>query len=267
MCKNNPNKRCRDEDNFDECYADCQVLRSKCEADIFLELVDPMTGQAQSVPGIELQASRTTKQPAAASNHAACIAIPIRQLTRGCAAACVLHECRCRWWTGNLGAKQRPQCSPTLESCSSLTRCVKTNILAKNTLGGCACQGCGALCSCGNLEASFAPDWKTGLCMACTTHLHTSCSTINRCCAMLACLHAVYAGPATAVQPDAGHAFRQPGPPLLEAAGVALITPRSQHQHTHACIQPTHTFMPPCIHPWTPAYSMPNTSTVPTCLF
>jgi hypothetical protein len=55
LCKNNPNKRCCEDDNFDECYADNQVLRARCDADIHIELVNGLTGAPQHVPGLELQ--------------------------------------------------------------------------------------------------------------------------------------------------------------------------------------------------------------------
>lgn len=54
LCKNNPNKKCREDDNFDECYADGQVLKSKCEADVFLELVNLRTGVAEALPGVDI---------------------------------------------------------------------------------------------------------------------------------------------------------------------------------------------------------------------
>mmetsp|Transcript_40431 Transcript_40431/g.89814 ORF Transcript_40431/g.89814 Transcript_40431/m.89814 type:complete len:922 (-) Transcript_40431:1054-3819(-) len=57
LCKNNPNKRCKDDDNFDECYADNQVLKSKCDSDVYIELLNAGTGQVASVPGIEVQVS------------------------------------------------------------------------------------------------------------------------------------------------------------------------------------------------------------------
>ncbi|KXZ52828.1 hypothetical protein GPECTOR_8g211 [Gonium pectorale] len=57
LCKNNPNKKCREDDNFDECYADGQVLKSKCEADVYLELVNLRTGVAEALPGVEIAVS------------------------------------------------------------------------------------------------------------------------------------------------------------------------------------------------------------------
>lgn len=57
LCKNNPNKQCGETDNFDECFADGQVLKSKCESDIYLELVNARTGAAEAVAGVELVVS------------------------------------------------------------------------------------------------------------------------------------------------------------------------------------------------------------------
>lgn len=55
LCKNNPNKRCPPGDNLDECYADCQVLRSKCEAEVFVELLNTQTHMTMPQPGLEVQ--------------------------------------------------------------------------------------------------------------------------------------------------------------------------------------------------------------------
>lgn len=52
---NNPNKTCGEFDNFDACYADNQVLKAKCDADIFVELVNKATGEAYQQPGVEIQ--------------------------------------------------------------------------------------------------------------------------------------------------------------------------------------------------------------------
>ncbi|GFR43768.1 hypothetical protein Agub_g4882 [Astrephomene gubernaculifera] len=57
LCKNNPNKKCREEDNFDECYADGQVLKSKCEADVYLELINLRTNQPEALPSVEIAVS------------------------------------------------------------------------------------------------------------------------------------------------------------------------------------------------------------------
>ncbi|GIL46734.1 hypothetical protein Vafri_3654 [Volvox africanus] len=57
LCKNNPNKKCREDDNFDECYADGQVLKSKCEADVYLELVNLRTGAQEALPGVDIAVS------------------------------------------------------------------------------------------------------------------------------------------------------------------------------------------------------------------
>lgn len=88
LCKNNPNKCCLSGDNLvrilivscvqvpppvfnqtdprthphplpvhqqDECYADNQVLRSKCDAEVFVELVNAQSGEPIAVPGMEVQ--------------------------------------------------------------------------------------------------------------------------------------------------------------------------------------------------------------------
>lgn len=57
LCKNNPNKKCSEGDNFDECYADNQTMKSKCEADVHLEVVNASTGQPVTLPGVELVVS------------------------------------------------------------------------------------------------------------------------------------------------------------------------------------------------------------------
>ncbi|KAG2498858.1 hypothetical protein HYH03_003050 [Edaphochlamys debaryana] len=57
LCKNNPNKKCREEDNFDEAYADGQILKSKCEADVFLEIINLRTGQPEALPSVEIAVS------------------------------------------------------------------------------------------------------------------------------------------------------------------------------------------------------------------
>lgn len=102
LCKNNPKKRCAQDDNFDgapcavvgaaagkaclwvhltasmwvpppsvyahtppclrprgaEAYADNQVLRTKCEADIFVELYNVATGRAHNAPGTDVRVRR-----------------------------------------------------------------------------------------------------------------------------------------------------------------------------------------------------------------
>lgn len=55
LCKNNPHKTCAAVDNFDEAYADNQVLKSRCEAEIFVELINQSTGEVYSAPGVEVQ--------------------------------------------------------------------------------------------------------------------------------------------------------------------------------------------------------------------
>lgn len=57
MCKNNPNKHCDESDNFDDCYADNQILKSKCEADVYVEICNQVTGEPTRVPGLEIQVS------------------------------------------------------------------------------------------------------------------------------------------------------------------------------------------------------------------
>lgn len=55
LCNNNPNKRCAHDDSFDECYANDQVMKSKCEADVVLELVSSSTGQRHNTSEVEVQ--------------------------------------------------------------------------------------------------------------------------------------------------------------------------------------------------------------------
>lgn len=55
LCKHNPHKACGADDNFDEAYADSQPLRSPCETDICVELVNAATGEVVSAPGLEVQ--------------------------------------------------------------------------------------------------------------------------------------------------------------------------------------------------------------------
>ncbi|KAJ9528351.1 hypothetical protein QJQ45_014324 [Haematococcus lacustris] len=58
LCKNNPTKRCPEGDNLDEAYADSTILRSKCEADIYVELFSTVTGQiCRSLGDGEVQVS------------------------------------------------------------------------------------------------------------------------------------------------------------------------------------------------------------------
>uniref|UniRef100_A0A7R9V475 Uncharacterized protein n=1 Tax=Chlamydomonas euryale TaxID=1486919 RepID=A0A7R9V475_9CHLO len=54
LCANNPSKRCEDGDNFDESYADQQLLKSKCDSDIHVEAVDIHSGQAVNLSGMEV---------------------------------------------------------------------------------------------------------------------------------------------------------------------------------------------------------------------
>lgn len=55
LCKNNPHKTCGGDDNFDEAYADNQVLRTRCEAEIFVDLINQVSGEVYSAPGVEVQ--------------------------------------------------------------------------------------------------------------------------------------------------------------------------------------------------------------------
>jgi hypothetical protein len=55
LCKNNPHKTCSSDDNFDEAYADNQVLRARCEAEIYVDLINQVTGDVFSAPGVEVQ--------------------------------------------------------------------------------------------------------------------------------------------------------------------------------------------------------------------
>ncbi|WIA29348.1 hypothetical protein OEZ86_011853 [Tetradesmus obliquus] len=57
LCKNNPHKTCGGDDNFDEAYADNQVLRTRCEAEIFVDLINQVSGEVYSAPGVEVQLS------------------------------------------------------------------------------------------------------------------------------------------------------------------------------------------------------------------
>jgi hypothetical protein len=57
LCKHNPHKTCAPADNFDEAYADNQVLRARCEADVCVELYNASTGETFSAPGVEVQVS------------------------------------------------------------------------------------------------------------------------------------------------------------------------------------------------------------------
>lgn len=58
LCKNNPNKRCPSDDNFDEAYADNQVIKSKCDSEVHVELLNDLTGEAYAAQGVEVQVSR-----------------------------------------------------------------------------------------------------------------------------------------------------------------------------------------------------------------
>ncbi|MEW5306145.1 MAG: hypothetical protein WDW36_008633 [Sanguina aurantia] len=57
LCKNNPNKHCEENDNFDEAFADNQPLRSKCDADIWVELWNQDASGSEALPGVEIQVS------------------------------------------------------------------------------------------------------------------------------------------------------------------------------------------------------------------
>lgn len=58
LCKNNPNKTCVRGDHFDGAYADSQVLRAKCEAEIGVELYNRVTGQPASVSSVTVVVRR-----------------------------------------------------------------------------------------------------------------------------------------------------------------------------------------------------------------
>lgn len=58
LCKHNPHKTCPSNDNFDEAYADNQVLRARCDADVHVELYNASTGEVFSAPGVEVQVRR-----------------------------------------------------------------------------------------------------------------------------------------------------------------------------------------------------------------
>eukprot|EP00882_Tetradesmus_deserticola_P008555 GHRQ01009022.1.p1 GENE.GHRQ01009022.1~~GHRQ01009022.1.p1 ORF type:complete len:181 (+),score=65.56 GHRQ01009022.1:311-853(+) len=55
LCKNNPHKTCGSGDNFDEAYADNQVLRARCEADVYVDLINHVSGDICSAAGVEVQ--------------------------------------------------------------------------------------------------------------------------------------------------------------------------------------------------------------------
>ncbi|KAG1672588.1 hypothetical protein FOA52_010690 [Chlamydomonas sp. UWO 241] len=55
LCRNNPSKVCIKGDNFDESYADNQLLKSKCDADIGLELTHSDSGLLATMSGVEVQ--------------------------------------------------------------------------------------------------------------------------------------------------------------------------------------------------------------------
>eukprot|EP00882_Tetradesmus_deserticola_P013258 GHRQ01014062.1.p1 GENE.GHRQ01014062.1~~GHRQ01014062.1.p1 ORF type:complete len:404 (+),score=192.97 GHRQ01014062.1:311-1522(+) len=57
LCKNNPHKTCGSGDNFDEAYADNQVLRARCEADVYVDLINHVSGDICSAAGVEVQLS------------------------------------------------------------------------------------------------------------------------------------------------------------------------------------------------------------------
>ncbi len=59
LCANNPHKRCGENDCFDDCYVDNQILKSKCDADIYVELVDAAGIYGRSaLSGVEVQVRR-----------------------------------------------------------------------------------------------------------------------------------------------------------------------------------------------------------------
>lgn len=65
LCKNNPHKTCTGGENFDEAYADNQILKARCEAEVHIELVNQLTGEVFSAPGVEVQVSAKSHHPEA----------------------------------------------------------------------------------------------------------------------------------------------------------------------------------------------------------
>ncbi len=55
LCKNNPHKTCQAGVDFDEAYADNQVLKARCDAEVYIELINQLTGEVFSAPGVEVQ--------------------------------------------------------------------------------------------------------------------------------------------------------------------------------------------------------------------
>lgn len=61
LCKNNPHKRCAPDDNFDECFADNQALKAKCESEVYVELINQSTGKPAAIAGVEVQVRSTQR--------------------------------------------------------------------------------------------------------------------------------------------------------------------------------------------------------------
>jgi hypothetical protein len=57
LCINNPNKRCGADSQFAECFADNQVMRSPCDADVCIQLVSLATGEPVAINGVEVVVS------------------------------------------------------------------------------------------------------------------------------------------------------------------------------------------------------------------
>jgi hypothetical protein len=105
LCKNNPHKTCGTEDNFDEAYADNQVLRARCEAEIFVDLINQVTGEVYSAPGVEVQVGMAADSAAAAAATATAAAhgseataallagAAVQQHRRVCLQQCVRCTC------------------------------------------------------------------------------------------------------------------------------------------------------------------------------
>ncbi len=95
LCANNPNKRCLDHDNFDECYADNQALKAKCDADVFVQLVSQTTGLPANLPGVEIQVTEPAFRPHAWRRHeVVCASAGVRR-RRGVVHAWPFGQGRC----------------------------------------------------------------------------------------------------------------------------------------------------------------------------
>jgi len=103
--------RCREDDNFNECYADNQTLKSKCDMEVYVQLMSLTTGKLVANSGIEVQVG----------NFLVCaLNQPLRH-TR-------LHPLspldRYLWWMGSLVTQlvRRRDWRILLRSCSSRMR-------------------------------------------------------------------------------------------------------------------------------------------------